>query len=59
VNRKKPREKLKDCCAGEGKLWSEEKEVPEDVYGGVDDGGGEDRTGFAPGPAVEESGEGG
>ena len=51
--------KTERLCAGEGKLWSEEKEVPEDVYGGVDDGGGEDRTGFAPGPSVEESGDGG
>ena len=41
------------------KLWSEEKDVPEDVNRGVDDGGGEDRTGFAPGPSVEESGDGG
>ena len=40
-------------------LVREEEEVPEDVYGGMDDGGGEDRTGFAPGPAVEESSDGG
>ncbi len=40
-------------------LVREEEDVPEDVNGGVDDGGGEDGTGFAPGPAVEESCDGG
>jgi len=33
--------------------------VPEDVDAGVDDGGGENGVGFAPGPAVEEAGDGG
>lgn len=55
--RKRITEKL--CRKLGEKLWSEEKDVPEDVNGGVDDGRGEDRTGFAPGPSVEESGDGG
>ena len=41
------------------KLWSEEEDVPEDVYAGVDQGRGEDGVGFAPGPTVEETGDGG
>ena len=41
------------------KLGGDEEEVPEDVYGGVDQGGGEDGVGFAPGPTVEEAGDGG
>src|SRR5216684_7642854 len=35
------------------------EEMPGDVDGSVDEGGGEDRAGFAPGPAVEKSGDGG
>lgn len=37
----------------------QEEDVPEDVYAGVDQGGGEDGIGFAPGPAVEEACDGG
>ena len=45
-----------------GRVWisgSYEEDVPEDVYAGVDQGGGEDGVGFAPGPSVEEAGDGG
>jgi len=41
------------------RLDGTKEEVPEDVDGGVDQGGGEEGAGFAPGPAVEEAGDGG
>src|SRR5207237_3265270 len=37
---------------------SYEQEVPEDVDSGMDEGRSEDGIGFAPGPTVEESGNG-
>ena len=33
--------------------------MPGDVDGGMDEGGGEDRTGLAPRPAIEKAGDGG
>ena len=35
------------------------EEIPGDVHGGVDQGGGKNRAGFAPRPAVEKPGDGG
>src|SRR6267142_6323676 len=38
-------------------LRSDEEEVPQDVDGGMDQGGSEDGTRFAPDPAIEEAGD--
>ena len=44
---------------GNAGLDRAEEEMPGDIDGGVDQCGGENRTGFAPRPAVEEAGDGG
>src|SRR6266571_2895815 len=44
---------------GRNELQREEQEVPEDVNESMHDSGGEDRTGFAPCPAVEQTRYGG
>src|SRR5467141_675746 len=46
-------------CMGNAGLDRAEEEMPGDIDGGVDQYGGENRTGFAPRPAVEEAGDGG
>src|ERR1700739_3641264 len=38
---------------------SQEEDMPEDVDASVDQGGGEDGVGLAPGPAIDEAGDGG
>src|SRR5712692_6258114 len=45
--------------SGAAPLHGAEEEVPGGVDGGVDQRGGEDGVGAAPGPAVEEAGDGG
>src|SRR6266851_3015137 len=39
-------------------LERSKEEVPGDVHGGVDQSGGKNRAGLAPGPAVEKAGDG-
>src|SRR5207237_9963656 len=46
------------CRNSECNLEGSKEEVPSYVNGGVDEGGGEDRAGLAPGPAIEKAGDG-
>src|SRR6267378_1949989 len=47
------------CTELPAKLDRSKEEMPGDVHGGVDQGGGENRAGLAPRPAVEKAGDGG
>src|SRR5690349_24602266 len=47
------------CRNSECNLERSKEEVPGDIDGGMDEGGGEDRAGLPPSPAVEKSGDGG
>src|ERR1700686_2428785 len=53
------RESVLRCRELPAKLDRVEEEVPRGIDGGVDQRGGEDRAGLAPGPAVEKAGDGG